>query len=390
MNYSSLTLSQLTERIGHVLHTTFTESVWLQAEISELNVRGGHCYLELVEKDATGRSFAAKMRANCWASVYTRLHAYFLKETGNVLAVGQQVLVAVEVRFHPAFGLSLNIVDIEPSFTLGALARQRRLTIERLRAEGVMDMNRQVAIPTLPRRIAVISADSAAGYGDFHHQLMHNTRGFLFQPTLFPALMQGDKAAVSIIGALEQIYESQQNFDVVVLIRGGGASTDLACFDDYDLALHCAQFPLPIIAGIGHMRDTSVVDMVVHTSLKTPTAVAEWLLNRFQQQYDLLQQAAHSLAYLLQTHLQQHRQNIDQLRMRIHAQMLRRVMTEKNWLELASKTLELHSPQRILSQGYTLTISGGRVVRSASELTPGDHIITEFADGTITSVVEVP
>lgn len=388
MTQLSLTLSQLTERIAGVLHGSFSESVWLQAEISELNVRNGHCYLELVEKDNSGRTFAAKMRATCWASVYTGLQAYFQRETGQPLGVGLQVLVAVEVRFHAVFGLNLTITDIEPSFTVGALARQRRLTIERLQREGVMDMNRQQYLPLLPRRIAVISANTAAGYGDFYHQIVHNVQGFVFELTLFPALMQGDRAADSIIEALERIYERQQGFDVVVLIRGGGASTDLTCFDDYELALHCAQFPLPIVTGIGHLRDTSVVDMVVHTCLKTPTAVAEWLISRYQQQEDVLMRMTQRLLFALQTHLQQQYSWIEQCQMRIHDVLLRRLLREKNALELAERTIELHSPQRILKQGYTLTLVNGQVLSSASDVKTGDRIVTEFADGAVASIVE--
>lgn len=388
MIHPVLTLKQLTEHVASALHSVFTDAVWVQAEISELNVRSGHCYLELVEKDDSARNFAAKMRANCWSSVYSTLQAYFFRETGQALAVGMKVMVAVEVRFHAVFGLSLTVVDIEPSFTVGELLRQRRLTIERLKADGVMDMNRSLSMPLLPRRIAVISADSAAGYGDFCDQLLTNNRGYAFRLTLFPALMQGDKAAASIVEALDQIATQAHLFDVVVIIRGGGASTDLTCFDAYDLASNCAQFPLPIVAGIGHLRDTSVVDMVVHTSLKTPTAVAEWLLQAFQQQDDILMRIGQRVSQILHERLLQQRYAVEQLQVRVLSRMQQIISREKNRLELTEKTIELHSPQRILSKGYTLTHVGGRVLTSAHEVQPGDRVTTEFADGIITSVVE--
>ena len=388
MTPNVLTLSQLTGRISSVLHTAFVESVWVQAEISELNVRKGHCYMELVEKDDSGRNFAAKIRATCWASIYTSLQAYFTRETGQSLAPGMKVMLAVEVNFHSVFGLSLTVLDIEPSFTVGELLRQRRLTIERLKQEGIFDMNRMLAIPLLPRRIAVISADTAAGYGDFCHQLRHHPRSYSFDLTLFPALMQGDKAPTSIIEALDQIAQHISDFDLVVIIRGGGATTDLTCFDAYDLAAHCAQFPLPIVAGIGHLRDISVLDMVVHTSLKTPTAVAEFLLQAFLLQDDKLTQIGRRVSQALRQRLLSQNHALEQLRMRVFSHMHRRLVNEKSQLDLAEKTIELHSPQRILKQDYSLTHIAGRVLTSAADVKPGDRVVTEFADGTITSIVE--
>lgn len=388
MTQHVLTLSQLTEHISAVLHSTFIDSVWVQAEISELNVRKGHCYLELVEKDDSGRNFAAKMRATCWASVYSSLLSYFERETGQPLSVGMKVMLAVEVRFHSVFGMSLSIVDIEPSFTVGELVRQRRLTIQRLKDDGVFDMNRSLSIPLLPRRIAVISADTAAGYGDFCHQLRNTSPAYSISLTLFPALMQGDKASASIISALDRICEQQHNYDLVVIIRGGGATTDLTCFDSYELASHCAQFPLPIVAGIGHLRDTSVLDLVAHTSLKTPTAVAEWILQAYQQQDELLSRFAQRVTQSLHQRLLQQRYSLEQIQMRVHTHIHRHILSEKSRLDLAEKTIELHSPQTILQKGYTLTRISGKVLTSASELKPGDQLITEFADGTITSIVE--
>ena len=275
-------LLELCDCIDEALQSKLDETYWVRAEIASLTERG-HCYMELVEK-AKNNSIAAKVRATCWSHVYHLLAAYFANETGQMLSVGMQVLLQVEVSFHAVYGLSVNIVGIDPTFTLGDLARQRQQTIQRLQEEGVMDMQRSLKMATLPRRIAVVSASDAAGYGDFCHQLESNSGGFRFHTQLYPAVMQGEQSPASIIRALGEIAERTDEYDVVAIVRGGGASTDLRNFDDYSLALHCANFPLPIIAGVGHTRDVSVVDMVVHTSVKTPTAAAEWLINAMQEQ----------------------------------------------------------------------------------------------------------
>ena len=261
-------LSELCQNIEEVLAEEFASTYWVRAEVASLSVRG-HCYMELVEKAST-KNIAAKVRATCWQQIYGILSPYFEAETGQKLSVGMQVLLEVEVSFHAVYGLSLNIVGIDPTFTLGDMARQRQETIQRLKDDGVMDMQSSLEIPSLPRRIAVISSADAAGYGDFCHQLENNSGGFQFRTQLFTAIMQGEQSAKSIIQSLQQIADEIDKWDIVVIVRGGGASTDLRNFDDYELASHCAQFPLPIIAGIGHTRDISIVDMVVHSSVKTP------------------------------------------------------------------------------------------------------------------------
>ena len=269
-------LSEFCGYIQDVLENDILERYWVRAEIGSMSVRG-HCYMELVEKGNNG-ILAAKMRATCWSNVYALLSAYFAQETGHALHVGMQVLLEVSVEFHAVYGLSLNLWNIDPTYTLGDLAKQRQDTIRRLTEEGVMELQQALVVSRLPRRVAVVSSLDAAGYEDFCSQLKHNRFGFTFYTRLYPAVMQGDTAARSIISALGAIASEEEEWDVVVIIRGGGASTDLGCFDDYTLASHCAQFPLPIVAGIGHTRDVSVVDMVVHTSVKTPTAAAEWLI----------------------------------------------------------------------------------------------------------------
>jgi exodeoxyribonuclease VII large subunit len=268
-------LSELCEWIQDVVGNDMPDRYWVRAEIASMSVRG-HCYMELVEKSENGM-LAAKMRATCWNNVYALLSAYFAQEAGESLHVGLQVLLEVSVEFHAVYGLSLNIWNIDPTYTLGDLAKQRQATLQQLTEDGVMELQKGLELPSLVRRIAVISSADAAGYGDFCDQLKNNRFGFSFQTQLYPAVMQGDNSAHSIIEALHSIAEQEEEWDVVVIIRGGGANTDLRCFDDYNLASHCAQFPLPIIAGIGHTRDISIVDMVVKISVKTPTAAAEVL-----------------------------------------------------------------------------------------------------------------
>ena len=377
-------LLELCDCIDDALNIELDAAYWVRAEIASLTARG-HCYMELVEK-AKNNSIAAKVRATCWQHVYHLLSAYFLNETGQQLAIGMQVLLQVEVSFHAVYGLSLNIVGIDPTFTLGDLARQRQETIQRLQEDGVMDMQKALTMPLLPRRVAVISAADAAGYGDFCHQLESNHSGFLFRTQLFPALMQGEQSPASIIHALEDIAAVIEEYDVVVIVRGGGASTDLRNFDDYTLASHCAQFPLPIIAGVGHTRDVSVVDMVVHTSVKTPTAAAEWLINAMQAQADRINELSTRLQRVAQQAVRQQYSKLDNLWQSVRFATQRRLHTQRNLLEVWAKTIAIHSPERIYRMGYSLTTVNGKIVRSTHDVVAGDELLTHTADGTIKSV----
>lgn len=380
------TLSELCQAIEQVLQFELGDTYWVRAEIASLTERG-HCYMELVEK-AKNNTVAAKLRATCWQQVYHLLSAYFATETGQTLSVGMQVLLQVEVSFHAVYGLSLNVVGIDPTFTLGDLARQRQLTILRLQEDGVMDLQRALIIPSLPRRIAVISAADAAGYGDFCHQLLSNSSGFLFRTQLFPAVMQGDQSPASIIAALEQIAYQVEQYDVVVIVRGGGATTDLRNFDDYSLAFHCANFPLPIIAGIGHTRDVSVVDMVVHTSVKTPTAAAEWLISAMQEQADRLAELQLRLQRIAQHAIRKQQHQLDNLWQSLRFATQRRLHRQRAQLELWAKTIALHSPERIYRMGYTLTTVNGKIVRSIRDVQAGEQLLTHTADGVIQSEVK--
>ena len=379
-------LSELCTEIQEVVENDLLERYWVRAEIASLSARG-HCYMELVEK-AENNTLAAKVRATCWNNVYSLLSAYFIQETGQTLRVGMQVLLEVSVTFHPVYGLSLNIWNIDPTYTQGDLAKQRQATIRRLTEDGVMELQQSLEIPTLVRKVAVISAADAAGYGDFCDQLKNNRFGFRFELSLFAATMQGDHAPRSIIQALGKIASEEEKWDIVVIIRGGGATTDLGCFDDYELASHCAQFPLPILSGIGHTRDMSIVDIVTHTSVKTPTAAAEWLIERVAEQVERvnqlevrLQRAMHNVVAQEENKLQMYLQQLRHLGARI-------VLQEQNKLQVWGKTIELHSPERIFKMGYSLTTLNGKPVMKKEDVKDGDVLKTYVQDGVVESVVK--
>ena len=379
-------LKELCDWIQEIVENDLPNRYWVCAEIASMSVRG-HCYMELVEKAENG-ILAAKVRATCWSNVYHLLSAYFLQETGQSLHIGLQVMLEVSVEFHAVYGLSLSVWNIDPTYTLGDLAKQRQATIQQLTEDGVMDLQKALQIPSLPRRVAVISSADAAGYGDFCDQLKHNRFGFKFHVQLYPAVVQGDTAARSVVQALNSIAALEEEWDVVVIIRGGGASTDMSCFDDYNLASHCAQFPLPIIAGIGHTRDVSVVDMVVHTSVKTPTAAAEWLIERVAEQVDRVGGLMLRLQRATQNAVSREKNRLLLYEQQIFNAVRGKAVRERGKLDLWMKTIELHSPERIFKMGYSLTMVNGKMVRSQSEVNEGDVLETHLHDGVIQSVVK--
>ncbi len=288
-----LKLSELNGLVRKSLSAAFPAPVWVIGEISEIKAnQSGHCYLMLVEKEEGSDRIVAQARATIWSYTFRMLRPFFETTTGQPLTEGLKVLVSASVEFHELYGYSLNIRDIDPTYTLGDMAKRRREIIRRLTDEGVVDMNKELDLPLVPQRIAVVSSPTAAGYEDFVDQLKNNSYGYAFYVKLFPAVMQGTQAEASIIGALDRIYGYEDFFDVVVIIRGGGSASDLLCFDNYNLAYHITQFPLPVLTGIGHEKDDSIVDLVAHTRLKTPTAVAEFLISgaaRFETNLDDLE-----------------------------------------------------------------------------------------------------
>lgn len=288
---NSVTLYELNSRVKSGVRELFPDNYWITGEISELNInQSGHCYLELIEKREDTEQIIARAKATIWSFTFRMLRPYFESVTSQRLSAGIKIMVQVSVEFHEVYGFSLNIKDIEPNFTLGDLSRKRQEIIQRLHDEGVFHLNKELTLSLVPQRIAVISSETAAGYGDFVDQLTKNRSGFKFVIKLFKAYMQGEEAEQSIINALERIFESIDNYDLVVIIRGGGSQADLNCFNSYWLSYHITQFPLPIVTGIGHERDETIVDLVAHTNLKTPTAVAEFIINAVLEFDDYIDQ----------------------------------------------------------------------------------------------------
>lgn len=406
----SLSLKDFLASVKGVLADAYAEAYWVRAEISEMRENAnGNCYLVLVDKGSSERLIEAKVSAIIWQNIYKLMKPFFFAETQRTLCPGMKVLVAVNLTFHEVYGMQLVIRDIDPSFTIGDMARKRQETINQLKKDGVWDMNRQVEFPVPARHIAVISSGTAAGYGDFCDQLLADGNRFGFAPKLFPAVMQGDQTARSIINALDKIYEEIDRFDVVVIIRGGGATTDMAAFDEYNLACNVANFPLPILTGIGHDRDESVVDMVAAIRCKTPTAVAAFLVEtmmeleaelntvstqiiraihqRLSDEEHEVEHLSHALASVCRLAIQSANQWVEMCGVRLSSALHTRLMEESHRLEMMEKSLSLVSPEAILKKGYSLTMCGGKVVSSVSSLREGDVITTYLRDGNIQSVI---
>jgi exodeoxyribonuclease VII large subunit len=385
------------------------DAYWVRAEINELNVSSvGHCFLELVQKSEKDERLEAKASASIWANVFRMVKPYFESKTGTSLSAGMKVMLRVVVQYHELYGLRLNVVDIDPAYTVGEVELQRRKTIACLQKEGVFDMNRELEFPLLPARVAVISSEKAAGYGDFMRQLHNNPYGYKLQTALFAAAMQGKDTEPDIIAALESINKQIHEFDVVAILRGGGSQSDLSFFDSYLLANNVAQFPLPVITGIGHDKDISVVDMVAHTMLKTPTAAAEFLLEQFEIQEQYLSQLAEQLNGAWQNVLENSRNTIRYISGAVHARVLSTLSGEQGRVELHVKKrlqqavkfalnrqqqkiqgvesgIRLLDPQQILKRGYSITLQNGRRLSSVSEVVKESEITTILSDGRIIS-----
>lgn len=406
-----ISLSELSEIIEQGLKKTLQPHYWIVAEISEIQAnRNGHCYLELIEKPEDEENPTAKMRAVIWANVFRMLAPYFESETGCQLSVGMKIMVQVSVNFHSLYGFSLQITDINPIYTIGEDEQRRLKIIHQLEEEGIIDLNKEIPLPSVIQRIAVISSQNAAGYQDFMQQLAYNLHNINFQTTLFPAAMQGVEVEKSVVAQLDEIYKHETDFDAVVIIRGGGARTDLRWFDSYEIATNVAQFPLPIITGIGHDKDQSITDLVANTSLKTPTAVAEFIISHCEKFIDKLEYLQSSIQDVFASTLDEQAKALENIQLRT-MQTLRiavvqtnnklnsflqnlqhaaskKIMQETNKLQLLEKSIESLNPQKVLQQGYTLTTnSNGEIVRSKKQLQKNDTITTVFADGNVNSTV---
>ncbi|MDR1810435.1 MAG: exodeoxyribonuclease VII large subunit [Prevotella sp.] len=411
MNDNIFSLYELNRMLRETVAGGFPGHYWVRAETSDVHeAQNGHCYLEFIEKDSRNKTVIAKARAAIWANVYKMLKSCFEQETGQPFVSGLKVLALVSVEFHELYGFSLNVQNIDPSYTLGDQARNRVAIIRQLEEEGVLNLNKELALPPVASRLAVVSSPAAAGYEDFCNQLLHNKSGFAFYLKLFPAVMQGDKTEESVLAALDRINACANCFDAVVIIRGGGATSELSAFDSYLLAASCAQFPLPVVTGIGHERDVPVLDMVSHTRVKTPTAAAEFFIDRLSETEEallLLQQQivvqaeailsgerlrlntlTSRFSYLAKEKSQVQLADLSRLAFRLQNSVHLFVQRQKHRIESKEQYLALASPSAILKKGYTLTLKGNSILKSAAEIASGDRITTLFKDGTKTSVAE--
>lgn len=427
----AITLQDLQALLGSTIRCNpDLQGVWVTAELSDLRVTGGHCYMELVEKDTSGNT-RAKMRAMIWSSSLAGIRYKFQQATGKDIATGYKVMVCGSVNHHPVYGLSFTISDIDPTYTIGDIERLRREILERLAREGILNNNKELSFPYLPQRIAVISAAGAAGYGDFINQLEGSAEGFKFYPYLFPAVMQGERTASSVTAALEKIETTIDLWDCVVIIRGGGATTDLTGFDDYGLAKAVATFRLPIIVGIGHERDRTVLDEIARIRCKTPTAVAGGLIDCARRAYSDMMERVEKISHYsadalkgekyrldnieatlparVQTGILRAEKYLDEIthsmeralsqragkeneRLRLLGYRLERAcltITEKPMLKLKNieDMIRLLSPQNTLKRGYSITYINGKAATSAKDLKPGDIIETRLFNGTVESEV---
>ena len=440
---TTLTLYELNCLVREVIECEMPNEYWVEAELSECRESRGHCYMELIQKDEQNATPVAKASAKCWASKWMIVRPYFERTTGQQLHAGMKVLLKVYPQFHEAYGFSWIVTDIDPTYTLGDMARKRQEIIRQLKDQGIFDLQKELHLPLFCQRIAVISSQTAAGYGDFCNQLSDNPYGFKFQTRLFPAIMQGEGVEQSIIAALERIFSEYSDFsdhsentvppfDCVVIIRGGGATSDMSGFDTLALAENVANFPLPIITGIGHDRDESILDMVSHTRVKTPTAAATLLIDHLKIVHDAINNAQESITLFTRQKLStlnsqlstlqemlpklftivKTRQEacIESLYMRILSCIRetvisslgkinafetrlpiltdRRLMTEKHRLQLMEEKAKNLDPTLLLQRGYSITTKNGKVVRYVEELQIGEDLETHLANGTVQSIVK--
>lgn len=429
---STLTLYELNSLVKQAVEISLPHDFWVEAELSEARESNGHCYMELVQKDERGSTPVARASAKCWRSTWMMVRPHFERVTGERIHAGMKVLMCVHAQFHENFGFSWIVTDIDPTFTLGDMARRRQEVIRILKEEGVFYLNKELRLPMFASRIAVISSHTAAGYGDFCHQLAANAHGFSFTPVLFAATMQGDKTEGSIIEALNLINDRAELFDCVVIIRGGGAVSDLSAFDSLMLAENVANFPLPVITGIGHDRDESVVDMVAHTKVKTPTAAAAFLIDNLKRTQDHIADAQDRILNAVERRMEAERRRLDHIsksipvlfslvktrhdarldalamRLRTAAQRqmdssrrhistlsaaiapaaMRRILMERHRIELLAQRAAAADPALLLKRGYSITLLNGRAVTDAAQLSDGDVIETRLEKGSVSSVVK--
>ena len=388
MEREFIDLFEFQKKLKQGVELLFPNRVWLKAEISAIKARsGGHCYLELSQSDSKG--LVAKASAIIWSSKYRFIAPYFESVTGSPLAEGMTVLVEVQVNYSELYGFSLIVNDVDPEYSLGVKELEKQKTIERLTKEGIMDLQKELALPALPYKLAVISAEDAAGYRDFMRHIAENPYGFTLATDLFPALMQGADCPGSIIVAMDAVLDSGQEYDAVLIMRGGGSKLDLACFDDYDLAAAIAQYPLPVLTAIGHDQDYHVCDMVAHQFVKTPTALADFILEMYENEDARVSSYVTRIRLAFSNRILQMEASVDRMQNRIRSGYAMKLSLMESALQVLQTRINAADPRKIMERGYALAVDAqGVVLKGASGVNVGDTVSVMFADGTIRANVE--
>jgi len=430
----TLSLFELNSLVADVINTTMSRSYWVEAELSEVRENRGHCYMELIEKNENSNVPIARASAKCWSNIWSAIKPYFIRITGQQIRAGMKVMLQVHAQFHPQYGFSWIVDDINPEYTMGDMMRKRQEIIRQLKEEGVYDLQKELSLPLFAQRIAVISSATAAGYGDFCNQLENNELGLFFHVELFPAIMQGDNVESSIIASLNYINNREEEFDCVVIIRGGGATADLSGFDTLGLAENVANFPLPIITGIGHERDESILDMVSYRRVKTPTAAAAYLINHLTSTLIRVENAQSTIIDYVKKALEIENMRIKHigaqipvlfsivrtkqearleslfqrlftaskelmkqsdflllsLQQRVQPAVRGRLSSEHHRLDVLEHRARLLDPTLLLKRGYSITLHNGKAIHNANDLKIGDTITTLLEIGQIESKVEKP
>ena len=388
MEKEFIDLFKFQTRLKQGIECLFPSRVWIRAEVSAIKARnGGHCYMELSQSDANG--LLAKANAIIWSSKYRFIAPYFESVTGSPISEGMTVLVEVQVNYSQLYGFSLIVNDIDPEYSLGVQELERQKTIERLNKEGLMGLQKELVLPALPYSLAVISAEDAAGYRDFVRHIEENPYGFRFSIELYPALMQGAGCPESIISALDAAMDSGKDYDAVLILRGGGARLDLACFDDYGLASVIAQYPLPVLTAIGHDQDFHVCDMVAYGYVKTPTALADYFLSIYEDEDARLSSYQTRVKLAFGARISSMEMFLDMLRSRIRGGFALKIAAMEASLRLLEARVSSADPRRIMERGYALAVDGdGRVMKGTQGRRPGDRMSLMFADGTLDCLIE--
>lgn len=388
MEKEFIDLFELQSRLKKGIELLFPKRIWIKAEVSAVKARnGGHCYLELSQSGDKG--LEAKVNAIIWSSKYRFIAPYFESVTGSPLQEGMVVLVQVQVSYSELYGMSLIIDDIDPEFSIGVKELERQRTIERLQKEGLMGLQKELELPLLPYRLAVISAEDAAGYRDFMRHLEDNPYGFVVNSVLFPALMQGSDCPSSIISAMDAVIDTGEEWDAVLILRGGGARLDLACYDDYDLAAVIAQYPLPVLTAVGHDQDFHVCDMVAYEYLKTPTALADYIMDIYECEDERISSCQARIRLAASNRLYREESLLDSLASRVKGAFSLKIAAMESSLQVLQARIQSADPRRILARGYALAVDGdGVVLKGVDGSQPGDTVSVMFSDGTMNCIVK--